>query len=111
MLGGAGDDTLRARDGTRDAQILCGTGTDAASIDVVDPAPVECETVTTRAVAELSIVLSDTPDPARLTQSVDYRFTVHNAGPDSANGVTVATTLPRARPPRLPRAAAPWARS
>ena len=94
MLGGAGDDALRARDGGRDTLVQCGTGTDSASIDVVDPAPVECETVSTRPVADLSLALSDAPDPARLTQTVEYRFTVRNAGPEPATGVVVATTLP-----------------
>jgi uncharacterized repeat protein (TIGR01451 family) len=94
MLGGAGDDALRARDGGRDTLLQCGTGTDSASIDEVDPAPVECESVSTRPVADLSLALSDAPDPARLTQTVEYRFTVRNAGPEPATGVVVATTLP-----------------
>ena len=94
LRGGAGNDNLRARDGARDGLIHCGTGVDRANIDAADPAPVECETVTAQTVADLSIALTDQPDPARLTQSVDYDFTVQNAGPDTATSVTVATTLP-----------------
>jgi Ca2+-binding RTX toxin-like protein len=46
LQGGRGNDTLNARDGQRDAYIICGPGThDKAIIDKVDPKPVGCETV------------------------------------------------------------------
>jgi uncharacterized repeat protein (TIGR01451 family) len=94
FLAGAGNDVVRARDGRRDGLISCGSGRDSATVDDRDPRSHECETVSRQAQADLSLSLTDAPDPVGEGQAVEYRFTVANAGPDTATGVTVATTLP-----------------
>jgi Ca2+-binding RTX toxin-like protein len=45
LIGGSGRDELRAKDGTADSGINCGTGTDPAPlVDMgLDPSPVNCE--------------------------------------------------------------------
>jgi uncharacterized repeat protein (TIGR01451 family) len=44
--------------------------------------------------ADLSITMSDSPDPVSLGQTVTYTVDVANAGPDQAAGVTVTVPLP-----------------
>jgi uncharacterized repeat protein (TIGR01451 family) len=46
--------------------------------------------------ADLSVTLTDTPDPARLHRRLAYRAEVANAGPSSAGTATVSVTLPSA---------------
>ncbi|WP_188193204.1 hypothetical protein [Nonomuraea sp. SYSU D8015] len=46
MFGFGGADTLRAKEGAKDGVIACGTGTDAAIVDSVDPTTLSCENVT-----------------------------------------------------------------
>ncbi len=46
LLGEGDDDTLRARDGAADAEIVCGTGRDVVDRDATDPAAAGCETAT-----------------------------------------------------------------
>jgi len=94
FLGGADADVVNSADGTRDLLISCGSGKDTARIDARDPRAHDCETRTDKAQADLSISLADAPDPVDEGQPVEYRFSVRNAGPDTATGVTVATTLP-----------------
>ncbi len=94
FLAGAGNEVVRARDGRRDGLISCGSGGDTATVDDRDPRAYECETVTRQAQADLSVTVTDAPDPVGEGEAVEYRFTVANAGPDTATAVTVATTLP-----------------
>lgn len=44
--------------------------------------------------ANLSISLSDTPDPVSTGATLTYRFTVSNSGPAAASNVTVSQALP-----------------
>jgi uncharacterized repeat protein (TIGR01451 family) len=44
--------------------------------------------------ANLSITKSDAPDPVAIGSSLTYTLVVNNAGPNSADGVTVRDTLP-----------------
>lgn len=43
--------------------------------------------------ADLSVTMTDSPDPARRRTNVTYSITVKNAGPGSASGVTVTDLL------------------
>ncbi len=43
--------------------------------------------------ADLSVALSDSPDPVAAGGNVTYTVDVTNAGPDAAQGVTVATKI------------------
>ncbi|MEA2452317.1 MAG: hypothetical protein QOG04_1027 [Actinomycetota bacterium] len=44
--------------------------------------------------ANLSLVKSDSVDPAATGQTLTYTLTIQNAGPDTATGVTITDTLP-----------------
>ncbi len=46
--------------------------------------------------ADLSITVADDPDPVEPGAGLTYTVTVMNAGPDDAEGVSVATILPAA---------------
>ena len=94
-LAGAGNDVVRARDGRRDALISCGSGRDTATRDDRDPRASDCEaSAEPTPKADLSVTLADAPDPVVEGESVEYRLHVGNTGPDTATGVSVATTLP-----------------
>lgn len=59
LNGFGGNDTLDARDGTADAAVTCGDGTDVAKLDLHDPNPADasaCETITREAVKEAPTV-------------------------------------------------------
>ena len=94
FLAGAGNDAVRARDGRRDGFIGCGGGRDTATVDDRDPRAHECEASAEPPTADLSVTLADAPDPVVEGEAVEYRLSIRNAGPDTATGVTVATTLP-----------------
>ena len=94
FLARAGNDAVRARDGRRDGLINCGSGMDTATVDGHDPRAYECEASAEQPKADLSVTLADAPDPAVEGDAVEYRLGVSNAGPDTATGVSVATTLP-----------------
>lgn len=51
-------------------------------------------TTDVRAVADLSIEQSASKDPIVAGDVFDYLFTIHNSGPDPANGVVLHNTLP-----------------
>ena len=44
--------------------------------------------------ADLSVSLTDSADPVVLGNTVEYHYSVQNAGPAAATGVMVSTTLP-----------------
>jgi uncharacterized repeat protein (TIGR01451 family) len=44
--------------------------------------------------ADLRLTQVDSPDPVTVGELLTYTLTVHNSGPESANGVKVADTLP-----------------
>jgi Ca2+-binding RTX toxin-like protein len=44
LFGGSGDDHLDARDGYAD-RVVCGSGTDVATVDAKDTVSADCETV------------------------------------------------------------------
>lgn len=44
--------------------------------------------------ADLSITITDSPDPVAAGGTLTYTLTVRNAGPQSASGITVTNTLP-----------------
>lgn len=44
--------------------------------------------------ADLSLAMTDAPDPVAVGGSITYTIVVNNAGPNSAEGVTVRDTLP-----------------
>ena len=50
--------------------------------------------LTNSAFADLSIVKTDSADPVETGTNLTYTFTVSNAGPGSASGVTLTDTLP-----------------
>ena len=58
------------------------------------PAGLRCEAADEPPQADLSVTLADAPDPVVEGEAAEYRFSVRNAGPDTATGVSVATTLP-----------------
>jgi len=98
FFAGADADVVKALDGRRDLLISCGSGKDSLSADAKDPKARDCEGTTAPPPAppraDLSVSLADDPDPVVEGDAVEYRFAVANAGPDTATGVTVATTLP-----------------
>ena len=100
FLGGADADAVNAKDDRRDVAIDCGAGGDALSADTKDPKARNCEGAPTppppppAPKADLSVSLTDSADPVVEGNAVEYHFTVANAGPATATGVTVATTLP-----------------
>ena len=44
--------------------------------------------------ADVSVTISDAPDPAVVGQALTYTIAIHNAGPDAASGVRVGDQLP-----------------
>jgi len=52
-------------------------------------------TTTVNAVADLSISLTDAPDPVHVGQSLVYTIVVTNGGPSAATGVGVSQSLPK----------------
>ena len=97
---GGDDDSVKAKDGRRDLLISCGSGKDAVEADASDPKARDCEPGGTTPPpppppsADLSVSLTDNVDPVVEGDPVEYRFRVDNAGPSTATGVTVATTVP-----------------
>jgi uncharacterized repeat protein (TIGR01451 family)/CSLREA domain-containing protein len=69
----------RALDGNNDGFTIC----DIGAFELANPAK-----------ADLSIVLSDTPDPALTNSTFDYVVTVTNNGPDRAISARAKLTLP-----------------
>jgi uncharacterized repeat protein (TIGR01451 family) len=53
-------------------------------------------TTTVNPAADLSLTVTDSPDPAHVGQSLTYSITITNAGPQTATGVTVRDPLPKA---------------
>ena len=49
---------------------------------------------TTSELTDLSVLQADSVDPVELGTNLTYTFTVPNAGPGSASGVTLTDTLP-----------------
>ena len=100
FLGGADADVVNAKDDRRDVAIDCGAGADSLSADTKDPKARSCEGAPTppppppAPKADLSVNLTDSADPVVEGNAVEYHFSVANAGPATATGVTVATTLP-----------------
>jgi uncharacterized repeat protein (TIGR01451 family) len=100
FLGGPDADVVNAKDDRRDAFIDCGAGKDSLTSDArKDPKGRECEGTATpppppAPKADLSVSLTDSADPVVLGSTVEYHYTVQNAGPAAATGVMVSTTLP-----------------
>ena len=100
FLGGPDTDVVNAKDDRRDAFIDCGAGKDSLTADKKDPKGRDCEGAVTppppppAPKADLSVSLTDSADPVVLGNTVEYHFTVQNAGPAAATGVMVSTTLP-----------------
>ena len=99
LAAGADDDAVKALDGRRDLLISCGSGKDSVTADSSDPKHRDCETNGTTPPpappkADLSVTLTDNVDPVVQGDAVEYRVRVDNAGPNTATGVTVATTVP-----------------
>jgi uncharacterized repeat protein (TIGR01451 family) len=62
---------------------------------VTNELPLALDNITRSGVsADLSIVKTDSPDPVYVGDNLTYTLAVHNAGPDSADAVTVSDTLP-----------------
>ena len=101
FLGGPDADVVNAKDDRRDAFIDCGAGKDALTADAKkDPKGRDCEGAVTppppppAPKADLAVSLTDSADPVVLGNTVEYHFSVQNAGPAAAPGVMVSTTLP-----------------
>ena len=101
FLGGPDADVVNAKDDRRDAFIDCGAGKDSLTADAKkDPKGRDCEGAVTppppppAPKADLAVSLTDSADPVVLGNTVEYHFTVQNAGPAAATGVMVSTTLP-----------------
>jgi uncharacterized repeat protein (TIGR01451 family) len=99
FLGGADADVVKAKDDRRDAVIDCGAGKDSLSADAKDPKARDCEGAVVpppppAPKADLSVSLTDSADPVVEATAVEYHYSVANAGPAAATGVTVATSLP-----------------
>ena len=101
FLGGPDADVVNAKDDRRDAFIDCGAGKDALTSDTKkDPKGRDCEGAVTppppppAPKADLSVSLTDSADPVVLGNTVEYHYSVQNAGPAAATGVMVSTTLP-----------------
>src|SRR6266550_4777786 len=74
------------------------TNTATVSAATADPHPNNnsaTATTTVTAVADLSVLATDAPDPIHLGQTLTYTLRVANNGPSSATGVTVSNTLPK----------------
>ena len=57
----------------------------------------ECSEATTVSLAaDVSIAMTDAPDPVNAGASLTYTVTVNNLGPDPATNVVVTDTLPAA---------------
>jgi uncharacterized repeat protein (TIGR01451 family) len=101
FLGGPDADVVNAKDDRRDAFIDCGAGNDALTADAKkDPRARDCEGAVTppppppAPKADLAVSLTDSADPVVLGNTVEYHYSVENAGPAAATGVMVSTTLP-----------------
>jgi uncharacterized repeat protein (TIGR01451 family) len=101
FLGGSDADVVNAKDDRRDAFIDCGAGKDSLTSDArKDPKGRDCEGGVTppppppAPKADLAVSLTDSADPVVLGSTVEYHYTVQNAGPAAATGVMVSTTLP-----------------
>jgi uncharacterized repeat protein (TIGR01451 family) len=101
FLGGPDADVVNAKDDRRDAFIDCGAGKDSLTADAKkDPKGRDCEGAVTppppppAPKADLSVSLTDSADPVVLGNTVEYHYSVQNAGPAAATGVMVSTTLP-----------------
>lgn len=83
-LKGSGPTT--AKSGTLTISLSTGKGRDSSvSIPVTESGSPS---------ADLSVAMSDAPDPVSNGSNVTYTITVTNNGPDTATGVTLADTLP-----------------
>jgi uncharacterized repeat protein (TIGR01451 family) len=76
-----------------------GTITNQAGVtsDLPDPDSADAsasESTTVRAVADLALTKTDSPDPVLAGELLTYTLAVHNSGPQSAAGVTLTDTLP-----------------
>lgn len=49
-----------------------------------------------QATADVTVQMTDSPDPVRVGSTLTYTITVRNNGPDMAAGVTLTDTLPAA---------------
>ncbi|MCP4590189.1 MAG: beta-propeller fold lactonase family protein [bacterium] len=65
----------------------------SSGVDIKVPMPVDV-LITQGVAADLSVSLSDTPDPVRPLESLRYTIRVNNAGPDPATSVSVSGELP-----------------
>jgi len=77
------------------------TLTNSASVGsaTVDPIPANNSATTTTTLvsdADLSLAITDTPDPAGMNDNVTYALQVTNLGPSPATTVTLTNTLPAA---------------
>jgi uncharacterized repeat protein (TIGR01451 family) len=77
---------------------LTNTGTVSSTTADSDPANNSSTATTTVSSksADLSVTKTDSPDPAHVGQVLTYTVLVTNTGPDSASGVTLTDTLPKA---------------
>ena len=107
FLGGPDADVVNAKDDRRDAFIDCGAGKDSLTADAKkDPKGRDCEGAVTppppppAPKADLSVSLTDSADPVVLGNTVEYHYSVQNAGParrDRRDG-----RRPPSRPTRPP---------
>ncbi|MCW2924130.1 MAG: hypothetical protein JWM98_1534 [Thermoleophilia bacterium] len=67
---------------------------DGAEADAVGSNDSATEATTIEPAADLSVTLTDTPDPVLLGGAVTYTVSVHNAGPSAATGVHATDVLP-----------------
>jgi uncharacterized repeat protein (TIGR01451 family) len=66
----------------------------ANEIDLDSSNDTAAATVTVNAAVDLSVTMTDSPDPVAQGKNVTYTATVANAGPSGATGVTLVDTLP-----------------